>query len=235
MTDQLQQKTIIDPDLSDLLFLHKRDIFFSLNCVKVGKINSFDPATKTAEVQILFKRLLPNNQAVSLQPLLNCPVFTLQGGGAYVQMPIQAGDNCLVLFSDRALDDWFENGSESVPSAARFHDLSDGIALVGLNSLTSGAPDTPTDKMVLTYRGQTVELSGAGIALEESAGAEINLAASIVTIRNMTTTLLTLMNGFITLLEAAQVKGPGSDVYPFTPAFIALLEAYKLQFAELLG
>lgn len=234
MVDQQQQKTIIDPDLSDVLMLHKRDIFATLNCVKIGKILSFDGTKKTASIQILFKRLLPSGAAASYQKLLDCPVFTLQGGGAYVQMPIAAGDNCIVLFSDRALDDWFQSGSEQVPSSARMHDLSDGIAIVGLNAMNSSGPVTPSDKTIFSYKDQTIELSSSGLTLKASQSAEIDLT-TVVAIKNNTTTLLTLMNGFITLLEAAQVQGPGSDVYPFTAAFITLLEAYKAQFAELLA
>lgn len=230
-----QQEPIINPGLSDVLALHKKDIFSSFNCVKVGEINSFDGVKKTATIQILFKRQYPDGTIASYPLLLDCPVFTLQGGGGYIQMPIQAGDQCIVLFSDRALDDWYTNGSQSVPSSKRMHDFSDGIAIVGINPVNKLIPETPNDKVVISYQGTSLALDATGVIFSGTGGAEIDLESGIVTIKNMTTTLLTLMNNFITLLEAAQVKGPGADIYPFTPAFIALLEAYKAQFATLLG
>lgn len=235
MTDQLQQKTIIDPELSDVLALQKQDVFASLNCVKVGNITAFDATKKTAQIQILFKRQFPDGTTASYPILLDCPVFTLQGGGAYLQMPIAAGDQCIVLFSDRSLDEWYQNGAEAVPSSPRMHDMSDAIAIVGINALNSAAPATPSNKAILSYQGSTYEINSTGIKAIAAGGAELDLQAALVTLKNGTTTLLTLVNAFITLLEAAQVQGPAASVYPFTTAYIALLEAYKLQFATLLG
>lgn len=229
-----QQEPIIDPDLSDVLALQKQDIFASMNCVKVGEITSFDGVKKTATIQVLFKRQYPDGTIASYPLLLDCPVFTLQGGGGAIQFPIAAGDQCIVLFSDRALDDWYTNGAQAVPSSKRMHDASDGIAIVGINSINRETPETPTDKVVISYQGTSLALDASGVIFSGTGGAEIDLESGIVTIRNMTTTLLTLMNNFITLLEAAQVQGPGTT-YPFTTAYIALLEAYKAQFATLLG
>jgi hypothetical protein len=47
-------------------------------------------------------------------------------------MPIQSGDTCLVLFCDRDLDNWFESGQITTLNSNRVHDLSDGVALVGI-------------------------------------------------------------------------------------------------------
>lgn len=231
MTNPLQQKTIIDPELSDVLALQKLDVFASLNCVKVGQIVSFDGAKKTAQIQILFKRELPDNTVVSYPVLIDCPVFTLQGGGGFLQMPIAAGDQCLVLFSDRSLDDWFQNGVQAVPSSTRMHDMSDGIALVGMNPTGSNLPTYPTNKVVIGYLGSKFEITATGWNFIGEGGAEIDLQAAIVTIKNTTTTLLTILSGLIDVLETLQVNGP----IPLTAASIAALEGYKLVLATLLG
>ena len=84
--------------------------------------------------------------------------------------------------------------------------------------------------------GSQFQLTSTGWNFIGTGGAEIDLAGEIVTIKNQTTTLLTLMNNFISLLETLQVLDPvGPTNLPVTPAFIALLEAYKAQFATLLG
>lgn len=233
MTQQLQQKSIIDPELSDVLINFKQDIFATLNSIKIGQIVSFDGAKKTAQVQILFKRVLPDGSNQSYPLLVDCPVFTLQGGGGAIQFPIQPGDQCLLLFSDRRIDEWFENGAEAAPGDGRMHDMSDAIALVGINSANSALPSYPSDKVILSYLGSQFQLTATGWNFIGEGSAEIDLNGDIVTLKNATTTLLTLLNGFITLLEGATVQGP--SVFPFTAAFIATLEAYKLQFAGLLG
>ncbi len=211
----LRNKSVMDPGLTDSMQNLKLDIFRTINCVKIGRIQSFDASHKTASINLLFKRVLPNGTLASYPVLVDCPVFTLQGGGAGIQFPIEAGDEAIVLFSDRNLDAWFATGSASAPLNSRSHDLADGIALVGLNSLTSTFPN---------YQ--------AGKSRWFCDGAEIDLAAQIVTVKNDTTTLLTLMNAFIDVLTAISTN-PGGG--PLNGASVAALNAFKLQWATLLG
>jgi hypothetical protein len=233
MSSTLQTKSVISPDLSDVLTNLKQDIFSTLNCVKIGSVKQYDATKKTAQVQICFKRVLPDSTLLSYPLLIDVPVFTLQGGGGYVQVPVSAGDECLLLFSDRRIDEWFVNGAgqQSAPGDPRMHDLSDGIALVGINALNSTLPATPTNKVRIGYTGGTIEIDASSVKLVGVAGAEIDLAGAIVTIRNGTTTLLTQMQTLISAIEAIQVTGPLS----LTPASVAALEAVKLQMATLLG
>lgn len=230
-----QKKTIIDPDLSEVLAIAKQDIFASMNCVKVGRIQTFDATKHTAQVQILFKRVLSDLTIRSYPLLVDVPVVTIQGGGAALQVPIAAGDQCLLFFSDRRIDEWYQNGGESAPGDPRMHDLSDGFALVGVNALNSSLPATPTNKAILSYSGSQVEIDASALKLICTGSAEIDLDSK-VTIKNGTTTLLTLMQNFITLLEALTIQDDeGGAILPLTAASIAALEAFKAQFATLLG
>lgn len=234
----LGNKSLIAPEVYDALLAMKQDTFRSLNCVKVGQIQSFNGTKRTAQIQILFKRVVPSatsptGTTVQDYPLLiDCPVFTLQGGGGYIQFPIAAGDQCLVLFSDRNLDAWFQNGSPAAPFDDRCHDISDGIAIVGLNSLASSMDSYPTDKVRIAYQGQTFELTSSGINWIADGGAEIDLDGALVAIKNNTTTLLTLLNGLIDVIAAITIQTSGTP--PLTAVSIAALQAYKLQLAALL-
>jgi hypothetical protein len=208
--------TIPDPQLTDALYQLKLDISRTLNAVKVGQIQSFDSTRRTAQVQILFKRILNDGTIADYPVLVDCPVFTLQGGGGAIEFPISAGDQCLLLFADRNLDAWFQNGNAAAPFDARCHDLSDGIAVVGLNALGSTLPAYLSDTAQFAYDGASVALSGGTIAIQ-----------------NVTTTLLTLLNAFIDVLTALTVQDGGSTL-PLTAAAIAALNAFKLQWAVLL-
>lgn len=229
MTSSLQQKTIVEPELGDVFSIFKQDLLSSLNCIKIGRIQTYDSVKHSAQVQILFKRVLPDLSVKSYPLLIDVPVVTLQGGGGALQLPIAAGDQCLLLFSDRRIDEWYQNGGEAAPASPRLHDMSDAIALVGLNALNSPLPATPTNKVTLSYQGQSVELGAATASLIATGGAEINLA-TLVEIKNSTTSLLILLSAFIDVLKTLQVNGP----IPLTAASIAALEAFKLQFATLL-
>lgn len=206
-------KTILEPNLVDAMRSLKIDIFRSLNCVKIGQIVKLDATKKTAQVQILFKRQLPSGTSVSNPLLVDVPVFTLQGGGAALQMPISAGDQCLVLFSDRNLDAWYENGSEAVPLTSRAHDLSDGIALVGVNALTSALSANPTLEARLSY-----------------GGAFVGIKAGRISLQNQTNSLLTIMTALLATLAAIT----DANNVALSPASIAAITAYIAEFNALL-
>lgn len=198
-------KSILEPSLYDALQSLKLDIFRSLNCVKVGRIAGFNAAKRTVEVQILFKRLLPNGLSVSNPLLVDVPVFTLQGGGAALQLPVLAGDQCLLLFSDRNLDAWFENGAEAVPFTGRAHDLSDGIALVGLNALTSTLAAQPALEARLSYGGGLVSINAAGLISIQSPTQSLSTAMAIFLAAVGSATTVAQISAAATALQAALV------------------------------
>jgi hypothetical protein len=73
------------------------------------------------------------------ETLPDIPVFTLQGGGEYIQFPITVGDKCLVSFSKDSALDWISGND--IDSTYSF-DLSNGFALVGLDTLANPLPLT---------------------------------------------------------------------------------------------
>lgn len=192
------KKTIATPQLQDLLAEAQAETMRSTNCVKIGRIESFDGAKKTAQIQLLFKRILPG-RVVSYPLLVDCPVFTLQGGGGAIQLPIQKGDTALVLFADRDIDAWFQNGAEAAPATARVHDLSDGIALVGLNAENSDLSAYPANEARMS-------LAGARFALK---GGKAN-------VQNATSSLYQVLNDLILGLQGALCASPGSPLVDTT-------------------
>lgn len=152
----------IPPDLRSLLTDLKKEIFYGLNCHQVGVINSFDPTTQTATVQIQVLRNIGNTQ-VAYPLLTDCPVIFPGGGGAYMTFPVAKGDPCLVLFNDRDLDLWFTTGNVVGPNSARAHSLSDGIVLVGIRNKTNLPPYTANDAVVLALGTASVKITTAGV------------------------------------------------------------------------
>ncbi|WP_198912165.1 Gp138 family membrane-puncturing spike protein [Acetobacter sicerae] len=66
--------------------------------------------------------------------LPHCPVWFPRGGGCSLTFPVSAGDECMVVFSSRSIDEWWQNGEAQPAYDLRRHDLSDGICLAGLTS-----------------------------------------------------------------------------------------------------
>lgn len=99
-----------------------------------GIIASFDPDTQTASVQPAIQRIFTEKGAVNLPLCVDVPVAFPGGGDFFLTFPVKAGDECILMFSERAIDNWHASGGTQTPAEYRLHDLSDGIAIVGLNS-----------------------------------------------------------------------------------------------------
>lgn len=141
----------------------------NLNCVKIGQIQEFNKETQTATVQIMHKytnELNINTTELLEYPLLeNVPVIIVGGGNTRITYPITAGDACLLFFNDFELDNWYNTEQVSTSSFPRRHDLSDGIALVGLRSSLSAIQEYSdylqlyySDESTLTL-GETLEVN----------------------------------------------------------------------------
>lgn len=104
-----------------------------------GIVNSYDPAHMTCSVQpaLQARQTLPDGsqQWATLPLLIECPVVFPGGGGFTLTFPLQPGDECLVVFSSRCLDYWWQLGDVQQQAELRMHDLSDGFVLPGVRSL----------------------------------------------------------------------------------------------------
>lgn len=170
-------------DLDDVLMGLKEFIFSNLNCVQIGKVASFDPAKNTAEVEIQFKAQTEDGTLVDYPLLVDVPIFILSGGGAYIDMPVTAGDYCVILFNDRDIDTWWSSGNVKQPNSKRAHSLADGIALVGI---------TPQSK-VYALDGEKLRIQAEGKILQANAE-EIHLNGDgerLVTWQDLQTVLST--------------------------------------------
>ncbi len=138
------------PRLKDLLDQFKRDIFLTFNCHAIATIKAFEYPTMlngvsyphaTVQASINYTRTVTDQSGVQSQlnyPLLvNLPVVSLCGGTTNLTFPVAVGDQALILFNDRDIDNWFAGARSGQVNSPRLHTFSDGVALVGLNTLSS--------------------------------------------------------------------------------------------------
>jgi uncharacterized protein len=187
-----------EPTLKDVLLTWKKDILVSINCHAVATIQSFNPsdtkfsparASVTAQINYCKTFFLPTNDGTiptptykQYTPLVNVPIITMAGGSSSLTFPINAGDQCIILFNDRSLDEW-EQGSASASqplNSARIHSISDAIALVGFPTLSN-------------YSTTHATLSNGTT--------QVGVGSSTVKIANASTTLNTLMQEILTQLQ----------------------------------
>ncbi|HEY8356689.1 MAG TPA: Gp138 family membrane-puncturing spike protein [Ramlibacter sp.] len=94
------------------------------------QVVSFDPATQTAELKVLYKPRFAGKE-VDFPNLIEVPVDQPRASGFAVTQPIKPGTQGIVEFTGRDQDNWYlEDGAQ--PSAtARSHSYSDGRFVPG--------------------------------------------------------------------------------------------------------
>lgn len=132
--------------LNDTLKEYQQEIFKNINCVKVGKIVSFDPEKKVANVSINFfsydekPEFIYKNEMEYEDPIIcELPVI-----GNCFHQPIIEGMSVLCLFNDDNIDNWFYNENTTDKINDRKHDVSDGFILCGLDNLINNSFERPS-------------------------------------------------------------------------------------------
>lgn len=173
---------------------------FDLRVASPGIIQTFDASKQTVTVLVAVKERIKIEGVVSLAsiPLLvDVPIVIPQAGGYNLTFPIQAGDECLLVFSDTCFDAWYQNGGMQAPMSLRRHDLSDAFAIVGIKS---------QPRVIANYSGDSVQLRNeAGTNYIEIAADEMNLVFGSTKIKLNATGIE--MTGNVTMNNNLDVKG----------------------------
>ena len=141
-------------DLKNLLDIFEDYILKRLNCVKLGKIKTFYADKQTADIQI------------DDYPLISgVPVSFICGANFSIQVPIEEGDDCIVLFCDGDLDNWVE-GKGYVPAFSQDrHGLNGAVALLGIKNILTKIDNYITSGVRIQYKGSEIELNDNGIVI----------------------------------------------------------------------
>lgn len=131
-------------------------------------IQSFDPDTQTVTVILALRENVEmkvaqdgetpifNRRDVQIKPLLKLPIVIPRAGGFLITLPIQKGDECLVVFGDMCIDGWWQSGGVQNQIERRRHDLSDGFAILGCWSQPRLVTDYSTDSAQVRTEDGTV-------------------------------------------------------------------------------
>lgn len=154
-----------------------------IRCAMPGVIQSFDPATQTATVLPAIKMKVNLGDGVKqmdLPPVDSVPVVLpfAQGAGLLLTLPIRGGDECLLIFADRSLDNFVQSGgvqptvstASEETTSPRAHSLADAICIPGIISNPQAVPEYNTDNIELRDRERKhyISLGPEGITITDS-------------------------------------------------------------------
>jgi hypothetical protein len=145
-----------------------------LRTTSIGEIVSING--QRATVRLLLRSVLYDGSVVSLPLIVDAPVVYPAGGNMIFTMPVAAGDECLVYFSDRCMEEWQQLGGLQTPEF-RLHDIADGIVHVGISSDPKMLSDISTTSAELRSLDNSVKIS-----VDPRADGIITLKAAIVNV-----------------------------------------------------
>lgn len=166
-----------------------------------AQVISFNAAQQTVSAQPLIREKVVNRQNGNIEwkalPVCgDVPVVFPQAGNFVLTMPIQAGDEVLLVFSDLNIDSWWFSGGVQNWDDRRRHDLSDAIAIPGINSIPNVIPNISSTAAELRTKDGTTKVVVSDAQLE--------LVAPVVTV---TTSVLNLNADDINATGAFRING----------------------------
>jgi hypothetical protein len=184
-----------------------------------GIVKSFDATAQTVTVQPAIREMINQNLVatpVDLPLLINVPIMLPRAGGYTLTMPVQEGDECLVIFADMCYDAWWQSGGqENNQVDRRRHDLSDGFALLGPWSQPRVLTGYATNKVQLrSDDGVTsIELGAGEITLKATT---INLQGTVEITQDLHVDGDLLVDGTSTLTGTATIEGRSFLIHSHT-------------------
>jgi hypothetical protein len=124
------------PEQTQLTELFKRsfrEMMKDVGTSIVGHVLAFDSDTQLAQVQIGIERIDIDGKTFTPPPLIEVPVY-FAGGDFLVEHQVYTGTEGMILFSQRCIDAWVNEGGVAKNPILRFHDFSDAVFFCGVRS-----------------------------------------------------------------------------------------------------
>lgn len=146
-------------------------------------VDSYDAAKQTITAQPAIRRILADGSEQPLPLCVDIPVVFPGSGDFWLTFPVEPGDECLLVFAERSIDFWYQEGGVQNPSEFRMHDLSDAFAIVGINSQPNKLSNVQTDGAELRTRDRSkyLKLTSGGFEVKGNIVVDGDVTAKVVT------------------------------------------------------
>lgn len=111
--------------------------------------------TVSAQITIQGQQRQPGGKwnYLTLPQCIHCPVVLPRGGGFVMTFPLAVGDEGLLVFASRCVDNWWKQGGVQSQAELRMHDISDGFFIPGCFS----QPNVPSGVSTNSVRIQSTD------------------------------------------------------------------------------
>lgn len=213
-TRPLQPLAVRAPSPDEALRRSLDNAAYKMRVAMPAQVVSWNPEQQTVVAQPLIRekiidRTTGSIQWVQLPQLLDVPVCFPQAGNFVLTMPITVGDEVLLVFNDMSLDAWWSLGGQQNWIDRRRHDLSDAIAVVGINNTQRVIQNILADGTELRSKDGNTKVTVQGTQLTLTVGSEnIVIDSSHITL-NATNIVL---NGTVAINGNTTITGTSTNV-----------------------
>lgn len=211
----MDNRIISNPEqLFDIQFWKR---VFRLNTCIPAIIDEFDPATQrvAATPAIRGKFVNPNNEVtyVDLPKITNIPLAITKSKKLKITYPVEIGENCTLIFSQRSIDNFIIEGGIQNPfdgqdptkTQIRCMDMTDAMCFPGVITDKETIPNYATDAIEIRNEDGTTKVSVKENSLTLIQGnANMELKEGNI---NMTAATIN-----ITGTEAVNISSPASTI-----------------------
>ena len=143
-----------------------------------GRVVSYDPSTNRASVQPNGDYKSEDGRNIQYPIIHNVPIqFPMgQGGTAGITFPINAGDGCLLVFSETQNDD-FLGGNKGDSEDSRRHSLNDAIAIPGVYAGAAPSNVSHPGDVCVFIGGTMLRISEGSV---EITGAPLTVSGDVI-------------------------------------------------------
>lgn len=181
---------------------HQARIFTAMPAV----VESVNLSNMTCDCQITIQGIAEDDSGVqsytNLPLLLDVPIVFPSGGGFTMTFPIAAGDEVLVVFANRCIDAWWQNGGvNNKPMELRMHDLSDGFAIPGPRSQPRKIPSISSANLEIKKNDGTLLFSIAP-------GGDVTIPGNLIVQKGVQVTEDVVAQGNVQAVTGDVTAGP---------------------------
>ena len=158
-----------------------------------AQVISFDKDKRTISAQITLKTVLIDDTELTIPILEDVPVIFQGSGDFELTFELKKDSYVLLVFSARALDQWFEQGGIVDPLRNRTFSLSDAIAIPGLMSKpdAEGTQPVTSDAIelrkkdgstVISVKSDSIKLNNSNGTIELKSSGQIDCNSGTLTV-----------------------------------------------------
>lgn len=138
------------------------DVMNEIHTAMPGKIISYSGGTVSVKPSMRYKT--PQGKYLSYPVISNVPIVIPHGGNASIAFPVKAGDDCLIIVSEQAIDEWVSDAEDD--TQLKF-DLTNAICIPGLcrSSIEAQEEANRTSGVVIACGTNKICLSDESVAV----------------------------------------------------------------------